>query len=110
MDDSSIINAFKHMKLPLMIVGSDGTIVHCNSGTDRLFGYDHGELIGRPAFVVLPVSSVKELNAFIKAPATDATIKNMVGWKQSGNSVATGNSPDSVDRGENRAAARLGPS
>ena len=87
MDDSSIINAFKHMKLPLMIVGSDGTIVHCNSGTDRLFGYDHGELIGRPAFVVLPVSSVKELNAFIKAPATDATIKNMVGRKQSGNSV-----------------------
>jgi PAS domain S-box-containing protein len=87
MKDSSIINAFKHMKLPLMIVGSDGTIVHCNSGTDRLFGYGHGELIGRPAFDVLPVSSVKELNSFIKAPAADAHIKNMVGRQQSGNSV-----------------------
>ena len=87
MDDSSIINAFKHMQLPLMIVGSDGTVIHCNVGTDRLFGYDDGDLIGRRVFDVLPVSSLSELNAFITPPANDVTIKDMIGQKQSGDPV-----------------------
>ncbi|MFT4714624.1 MAG: PAS domain S-box-containing protein [Candidatus Azotimanducaceae bacterium] len=86
MDDSSIISAFKHMQLPLMIVGSDGTIIHCNNGTDRVFGYGDGELIGRPVFDVLPVATVPELNAFIQAPAVDATIKGMSGLKRCGSS------------------------
>ena len=48
--------------------------------------YDDGELVGRPVFDVLPVATVPELNAFIQAPAVDATIKGMSGLKRCGGS------------------------
>lgn len=87
MDDSSIINAFRHMQVPLMIVGPDGAIQYCNDATHRLFGYDGDDLMGRPASLVLPVASVAELNAHIEAPAIDAIIKDMVGTKKNGSPI-----------------------
>lgn len=88
MDDSPIIHAFKHMQVPLMIVGPDGGILHCNGATNRLFGYDGDELMGRPVFDVLPVTSVSELNAFIESPAVDAIVKGIIGRNRDGDPVA----------------------
>jgi len=87
MDDSPIIHAFKHMQVPLMIVGPDGAILHCNRATHRLFGYDGDDLLGRPAFEVLSVVSVAELNAHIEPPAIDAIIKTIVGRTRTGNPI-----------------------
>lgn len=87
MDDTPIIHAFKQMQVPLMIVGPDGAILHCNHATDRLFGYRDSDLMGRPVFQVLPVASVSELNAFIEAPAMDAIVKGMIGRSRTGNPV-----------------------
>jgi PAS domain S-box-containing protein len=87
MDDTPIIHAFKHMQVPLMIVGPDGMILHCNHVTGRLFGYGDGDLMGRPVFDVLPVASVSELNDFIEAPAIDAIVKGMIGRHRNGNPV-----------------------
>lgn len=87
MDDTPIIHAFKQMQVPLMIVGPDGEIVHCNRATDRLFGYRESDLMGRPVFEVLPVESVAELNSFIIAPAIDAIVKGMVGQSRNGKPV-----------------------
>ncbi|WP_299794418.1 PAS domain S-box protein [uncultured Marivita sp.] len=84
MDDAPIIHAFKRMQMPLMIIGPDGLILHCNRATQHLFGYGGDDLIGRPVFEVLQVASVAELNAHIKAPAVDAIIKDMSGWNRSG--------------------------
>jgi PAS domain S-box-containing protein len=87
MDDSPIIHAFKHMQVPLMIVGPDGAILHCNSATHRLFGYDGDDLMGRPVIDVLSVASVEELNAHIEPPAIDVIIKDMGGRKKSGDPI-----------------------
>lgn len=87
MDDSSIIHAFKHMQVPLMIVGPDGAILHCNRATHRLFGYDGDDLMGRPVFEVLPVASVAELNAFIEPPAIDTIVNGMIGRNQRGEPI-----------------------
>jgi PAS domain S-box-containing protein len=87
MDDTPIIHAFKHMQVPLMIVGPDGAILHCNRATARLFGYGDGDLMGRPVFDVLPITSVAELNAFIESPHIDAMVKGIIGRHQSGDPV-----------------------
>ncbi|SEM03195.1 PAS domain S-box-containing protein [Roseovarius azorensis] len=84
MNDLPIVNAFKRMPVPLMIVGSDGRILHCNAATHGLFGYDPDVLIGRAVFDLLPVTSVSELNAHIKPPAIDAVVKGMIGRKCNG--------------------------
>lgn len=87
MDDTPIINAFKHMQVSLMIVGPDGSILHCNRATNRLFGYGGDDLMGRPVFDVLPVTSVAELHAFIEAPAIDAIVKGMIGRTLGGDPI-----------------------
>lgn len=87
MDDTAIIHAFKHMQVPLMIVGPDGGILHCNRATNRLFGYSADDLMGRPVFDVLPVRSVAELNVFIESPAIDAIVKGMIGRTRRGDPV-----------------------
>ena len=84
MDDSSIILAFKHMQVPLMIVGPDGAILQCNRAAHRLFGYDGDELMGRPVTDALSIASVKELNAHIDPPAINAIIKDVTGRNKSG--------------------------
>jgi len=58
--DFPIIQAFKHMQVALMILGSDGQILHSNHKTNRLFGYDEGELIARNICDVLNVESLAE--------------------------------------------------
>ncbi|WP_171054647.1 PAS domain-containing sensor histidine kinase [Roseovarius arcticus] len=87
MDDASIIHAFRHMQVPLMIIGPDGTIQYCNDATHRLFGYGGDDLIGRASSLVLPVASVAELNAHIKAPASNANIKDMLGTRKCGSPI-----------------------
>lgn len=87
MDDSPIIHAFKQMQIPLMIVGPDGAILHCNSATHRLFGYDGDDLLGRPVSEVLQVVSVDELNARIEPPAIDAIIKDVMGRSKTGSPI-----------------------
>lgn len=86
-DDSLIINAFKHMQVPLMIVGPDGSILHCNGATNRLFGYLDDGLMGRTVFEVLPVASVSELNAFIEPLAIDANVAGVIGRNRDGSPV-----------------------
>lgn len=88
MDDSPIIYAFKNMQVPLMVIGPNGGILHCNRAASRMFGYDGDTLIGRSVFDVLPVTSVAELNAFIEPPAIDAIVKGMIGKKRGGAPVA----------------------
>lgn len=73
-----------------MIVGSDGTIHHCNEASNQLFGYSGDALMGRPVFDVLPVRSVSELNAYIKPPADNVIIKGMIGRLNSGHTVPLG--------------------
>jgi len=87
MDNTPIVNAFKHIQVPLIIVGPDGGILHCNDATNRLFGYGSADLMGRPIFDILPVASLAELNAFIKAPAIDAIVKGMIGQTLSGEPI-----------------------
>ena len=82
--DFPIIQAFKHMQVALMILGSDGQILHSNHKTNRLFGYDEGELIARNICDVLNVESLAELNAFIEPPAVDTLIKKIAGRHKNG--------------------------
>ncbi len=90
MNDSPIIYAFKNMQVPLMIVGSEGQISHCNGATGDLFGYGSEELTGRPVSDVLPIETLAELNAFIEPPAIDAIVKGMIGRSKSGSPVVLG--------------------
>ena len=82
--DSPIIQAFKHMQVALMILGSEGQILHSNHKTNRLFGYDNDELMGRDICDVLCIESLAELNAFIEPPAVDAFIKEIAGHHKNG--------------------------
>jgi PAS domain S-box-containing protein len=84
MDDLPIINAFKHMQIPLMIIGQTGEILHCNSACHRLFGHDSDDLVGRPVSELLSGASLAELSAQIKPPAIDAIIRNIVGHSKTG--------------------------
>lgn len=87
MDASSITDVFKNIQVPLMCVGPDGAILHCNSATYRLFGYDENDLVGRPVIEVLHLASSKELNAYIQPPATGAIIKDVIGRSRTGNPI-----------------------
>ncbi|QIE45552.1 PAS domain S-box protein [Pseudohalocynthiibacter aestuariivivens] len=85
--DSAIIHAFKHMQVPLMIVEPSGTILHSNRAAGQLFGYSDDNLSKQMIFDVLPVDSVKELNAYIPPGDFDAIIKGIIGRRQDGASV-----------------------
>lgn len=87
MNDSPIIDAFKHMQIPLMVIGPDGAILHCNRAANRMFGYNGDKLIGCSVFDILPVTSVSELNAFIEPPAIDGIVKGMIGRNRDGRPV-----------------------
>ena len=84
MNDASILQAFRHMNVPVMIVRPDGAIMHGNPAAHLLFGYDPDDLIGRPVFHVLKIVSMADLDARIKPPAIDAVIKNVIGHKKGG--------------------------
>lgn len=87
MDDSPIIDAFMNMQVPLMIVGPEGRVSHCNQATARMFGYSCADLAGRSICDILPVASLEELNGFIKPPAIDVLVKGMIGRQKSGDPV-----------------------
>jgi PAS domain S-box-containing protein len=88
MDNSPIINAFKKMQVPLMIIGAEGEILHCNNSTHRLFGYDSNDLIGQNVTDILPTTSVAKLNAHIKPPAIDASINGLIGRSRRGDTIS----------------------
>lgn len=90
MDDSSVANAFKRMQIPLLILAPDGEILHCNDASNCLFGLNSGNLLGRSVCDFLPVSSLAELNAYIKPPAIDANIMGMIGRKKNGDPIVLG--------------------
>lgn len=85
MNDSPIIQAFQHMQLALVILGSKGQVLHCNQKANLLFGYDEGELTGCNIRRVLSVADLDELNTFITPPATDAVVRGVAGCHKSGN-------------------------
>ena len=84
MNDASILQAFRHIKVPVMIIGPDGAILHGNPASHQLFGYDPDDLIGRPMFQVLQIASIADLDARIRPPAIDAVIKDVIGQKKGG--------------------------
>ena len=90
MNDLSILHAFKHMPVALMIVGPDGEILRCNAAASDLFGFRRNELIGRSAFNILPLASTAELNAFIVPQKIDTVIKGIKGRKKDGTLVTLG--------------------
>jgi PAS domain S-box-containing protein len=87
MTDLSIINAFNNIKLPLLIIGQDGGLLHSNFAADCLFGYGRGELMGQPVFNILPVTSVLELNALIPESASSVIIEDITGSQLCGSSL-----------------------
>lgn len=90
MNDLSILHAFKHMPVALMIVGPDGGIIRCNAAASDLLGFTGNELIGHSAFNILPLSSIAELNAFIVPPRIDTVIKGIKGCKKDGTLITLG--------------------
>lgn len=90
MNDLSILHAFKHMSVALMIVGPEGEILRCNAAASDLFGFTENELIGRSALNILPLASTAELNAFIVPPRIDTVIKGMKGCKKDGTLITLG--------------------
>ncbi len=67
---------FKAASECLVIVGRDGRIIEVNHQTERLFGFDNQELIGRPVEILIP-DRVREVHAqhvfnYFKAPRTRA--------------------------------------
>ncbi|WP_108485115.1 PAS domain-containing sensor histidine kinase [Oceaniglobus ichthyenteri] len=87
MEKSPIIDAFKRMQVPLMIVGADGRILECNQATEHLFAYPHGQLVGRATREILPDASLEWLQAQIVPPAIDTVIKGMTGRTRDGDTM-----------------------
>ncbi|MCZ4353547.1 PAS domain S-box protein [Roseovarius aestuarii] len=87
MGESLIIDAFMHMQVPLMIVGPDGVIHHCNQASSRLFGYEDNTLNYLSVFDVLSVKTMSELSAYIEPPAYSAVITDLPGINQSGTPI-----------------------
>lgn len=83
MNDRLIIDAFKNMPVPLMIVGPAGEIRHSNQANDRLFGYDKGSLSGLPLSDVLPDVSCESMNARAQ-PAAAVSKTDIVGRSRHG--------------------------
>lgn len=83
MNDRLIIDAFKSMPVPLMIVGPAGEIRHSNQANDRLFGYDKGSLSGLPLSDVLPDVSSASMNAMAQ-PAAAVSKTDIVGRSRHG--------------------------
>jgi PAS domain S-box-containing protein len=88
MDNSQIINAFKKMPVSLMILGSEGEILHCNSASHQLLGYDQLDLVGRSAVDVFPDTFVETLNAHIGRSTTEVIITDLIGRTRQGNPIS----------------------
>lgn len=84
-DDTQIIQALKHMRMPLMIVGADGIIAQSNEANNQLFAHDN--LIGQSVLDVLDIESVAALTALVEPPAVDAVIKGMTGRTRTGTAL-----------------------
>ncbi|WP_417587082.1 PAS domain S-box protein [Pararhodobacter oceanensis] len=87
MTDTPILDAFEHMRLPLLIVGPRGTIRRANEAANELFACHDAGLPGRKITELLPVASIDELHAYIEPPACEAVIKQMVAQTCSGATV-----------------------
>ncbi|WP_108482033.1 PAS domain-containing sensor histidine kinase [Oceaniglobus ichthyenteri] len=87
MADTSITDAFKHMQVPLMILGSEGEIRHCNCATEELFGYKPESLTGRPITDILMVSSMSDIVELVDQPTVDTFAKVLTGRTKQGDQV-----------------------
>jgi len=53
----------------------DGTIVMWNAGATRTYGYDAGEMVGRPLSAIVPTDDVDELHETLELLATGARVE-----------------------------------
>jgi PAS domain S-box-containing protein len=86
-DAIQIDSALSHLQVPLLTIGSDGLIQHCNHAASCIFDYSSHELIGQSLFGILPIASMPDLYSFIIPPASCALIEGMNGRKRSGDEV-----------------------
>lgn len=70
-----------------MIVRPDGKILHHNTATNQLLGYEGDTLKGRRVHDLLTMSSVAELNALIADHESDDVTKKMMAQHRDGSEV-----------------------
>ena len=86
MDDLPILQAFKHIGVPVFTVAADGSVSHSNNAADTIFGYSDS-IVGQNIADLLQVASISALNSFIVPPAIDANIKLMMGTTEKGDAI-----------------------
>jgi len=86
MSNAPVLQAFRHVRVPVITVDAAGQISNTNAAADELFGY-HETLIGRVVCDILDVPSVAALHSYIHPPEIDANIKLMMGKTKSGGEV-----------------------
>jgi PAS domain S-box-containing protein len=52
--DSTLRNLLESLPDAMVVIGSHGTIVLVNAQTERIFGYQRGEMLGRPIEMLVP--------------------------------------------------------
>ena len=86
MYNAPVLQAFRHITVPVITVDAAGQISHANAAADKLFGY--GEtLMGLAVCNILDVPSVAALHSYIHPPRTDANIQLILGRTKSGDEV-----------------------
>ena len=88
MGEAAIVQAFRTMQVPLMIVGEDGHILESNQAANGLFGYGDASMNGVPVCDALSMNSVEDLRSLIVPPAVDASVYGMTGRKRDGQEVS----------------------
>jgi formate hydrogenlyase transcriptional activator len=82
--------AFDALPGGAMVAAADGTIVLINRQLERLFGYDHDELAGRPADLLLPdlPSLAPSAGASAHGPPSRRARHQLLGRRRDGTTVA----------------------
>lgn len=86
MPNAPILQAFRHIRVPVMTIDADGRISHSNAAADHLLGCDE-TLLGMMISDILEIESVEDLHGYITPPEIDANIKLMMGRTKSGEDV-----------------------
>ncbi len=84
--NAPVLQAFRHIRVPVITVDAAGQISHANAAADELFDYPD-TLIGLMVCDILDVPSVAVLHGYIHPPKIDANIKLMMGKTKSGGEV-----------------------
>jgi PAS domain S-box-containing protein len=86
MPTTPIIQAFSHIRVPVLTVDATGRISHANAAAGQLFGH-YEALTGLKVCDILDVPSVAALHSYIHPPKIDVNIKLMMGKTKSGDTV-----------------------